>query len=179
MRRRWWKYALVGLIFGVVDWYFLDLLASLSRFDALNDFLEQAPALVRLLFIALIIGANYGIWLVPVIPGAIYEMRKSGSLRSAALSGVIVWSMAMVSYYSYYALILMFVGAPHLEFMLFANRAAPTYWADWWPPFKRVIVDQFVEWIGIAIVGGGVAGALTGYVFRSQSLCLLVRQKFH
>jgi hypothetical protein len=74
--------------------------------------------------------------------------------------------MALVSYYGYYALILMFVGAPNLEFMLFANRAAPTYWADWWPPFKRVIADQFIEWIGIAIVGGGVVGALTGIVYR-------------
>jgi hypothetical protein len=74
--------------------------------------------------------------------------------------------MAMVSDYGYYVLILMFVGAPNLEFMLFANRAAPTCWADWWPPFKRAIVDPFIEWIGIAIVGGGVEGALTGIVYR-------------
>lgn len=37
----------------------------------------------------------------------------------------------MISYYGYYAGILMFVGEPNLEFMLFANRAAPSYWEDW------------------------------------------------
>ncbi len=160
MRKRWLIYAAIGLSFGVADWYFLDLLASIGQ--VLNDSLPE-PA--RILVVIAIIASNYGIWLVPVIPAAIYEMKRSQSLRRAALSAVIVWSMALVSYYAYYTFMLMFVGLPHLEFMLYANRQAATYWADWWPPFRRVILNQFIEWIGVAIAGGALAGFFSARIF--------------
>ena len=101
---------------------------------------------------------NYGIWLIPVIPVAIYEMKRSHSIRKAALAAILIWSTAIFSYYTYYAILLMFFGLPNLEFMLFSNHQTVSYWADWWPPFKRVILDQFVEWIGIAVIGGGDCG---------------------
>ena len=81
------------------------------------------------------------------------------------MSAVVVWCAAMLSYYAYYALMLMFVGLPNMDFMLFANHQSPTYWDDWWSPFRRVILDQFVEWIGIAIIGGAIVGTLSAYVF--------------
>nr|MBN1229737.1 hypothetical protein [Anaerolineae bacterium] len=113
MRRRWLIYGVIGLCFGLIDWHFLDLLSLLSQNDGLNQSLDSASTAVWVLAIIVLMSANYGIWLQPVIPAAGYEMSRSGSLRRAALSGVIVWSMAMVSYYAYYALLLMFVGLPH------------------------------------------------------------------
>jgi len=164
MRNRWLVYVAVGLCFGIADWYFLDLLASFSQNPALDDGFLQAPQYVRTLIVIALITLNYGVWLVPVIPTAVYEMKRSRSLLRAAISSVIVWCAAMVSYYSYYAFMLMFVGVPHMDFMLFSNRQAATYWNDWWPPFKRVIVDQFLEWIGIAMVGGAIVGTLSAYI---------------
>ncbi len=109
---------------------------------------------------------NYGIWLVPVIPVAIYEVKQSHSIRLAALSAVVTWVTALFSYYAYYAFLMMFVGLPNLDHVLFTNRHAPTYWADWWPLFQRVILGQFVEWVGIALVGGAIVGTLSAYLFR-------------
>ncbi len=154
MLRRWLIYAAIGLGFGIADWFFLDLLASLSQNQVLNETLPQMPEVIRLLIVIILVAANYGIWLIPVIPAAIYEMRRSLSLRRAALSAVIVWCAAMVSYYAYYAFMLMAVGLPNMEFMLLSNRRSATYWADVWPPFQRVILAQFAEWIGIAVIGG-------------------------
>jgi hypothetical protein len=169
MRSRWMGYALLGLVFGLADWYFLDLLQTLSQDQAINARLEAANAFVRLVIVVAIIAANYGIWLVALVPAAIYEIKRSGSVRRAALASVVVWSAALVSYYAFYAFMLMWVGLPQMEFMLFANRGLPGYWADWWPPFRRVIVDQFLEWIGIAVVGGAIVGAMTALAFRRVS----------
>ncbi len=131
---------------------------------------EQGPApdavVIRILTVIILVAANYGIWLIPVIPVAIYEMSRSHSLRRAALSAVIVWSAAMVSYYAYYAFMLMAVSLPNMEFMLFSNRRSATYWADMWPPFRRVIVAQFAEWIVIAVIGGAMVGTLSAYVYH-------------
>ncbi len=166
MRNRWLAYGVVGLFFGLVDWYFLDLWARLSQNQALNQPLDQTNALVQLLIVVLLIAINYSIWLVPVVPAAVYEMQRSQSVRRAALAAVLIWSAALVSYYAYYAFRLMWVGLPNMEFMLLANRHMPGYWADWWPPFRRVIVDQFLQWIGVAVVGGVLVGALTAMLTR-------------
>ena len=166
MRKRWLIYVAVGFVFGIADWYFLDLLALLSQNQALNETLDQAPELIRLLVVILLVSLNYGVWLIPVIPTAIYEMKHSQSLRWAAMSAVIVWSASLFSYYAYYACMLMFVGLPNLDFMLFSNRQSATYWTEWWPPFRRIIVDQFVEWIGVALIGGAIVGALSASLSR-------------
>lgn len=169
MRNRWLIYVAIGLCFGFADWYFLDLLASLSQNQALNENLLQAPEYIRVMIVMVLVISNYGVWLIPVIPAAIYEMKCSQSLRRAAISAVIVWSAAMLSYYAYYAFMLMFVGLPNMDFMLFSNRQSVAYWADWWPPFRRVILNQFVEWIGIAVIGGAIVGTLSAYVFNHTS----------
>jgi hypothetical protein len=173
MRKRWLIYLAIGLSFGIVDWYFLDLLASLNSVQFLN---EDPPLLLRLLVVMILVSLNYGIWLVPVIPTAIHEIKCSHSIRKAALAAVLIWSAAIFSYYTFYALLLMFVGLPNLEFMLYSNHQAATYWTDWWPPFKRIIVDQFVEWIGIAVIGGGIVGTLSAYFYQRRSKRLSSKQ---
>jgi hypothetical protein len=169
MRNHWLIYIAVGLCFGFADWYFLDLLASITKNQALNDNLLRAPEYIRILVLMVLVISNYGIWLIPIIPVAIYEMKHSKSMFRAAISAVIVWSAAMLSYYAYYAFMLMFVGLPNMEFMLFSNRQSATYWTDWWVPFKRVILDQFVDWIGIAVIAGAIVGMLSAYLFSRVS----------
>lgn len=166
MRKRWLIYVAAGLCFGFADWYFLDLLAWLSQNQSLNESLLQAPNAIRVLVVMLLVILNYGVWLIPVIPAAIYEMKHSQSLRWAAISAVIVWSTSLFSYYAYYTFMLMVVGLPNMDFMLFSNRLSATYWTDWWPPFRRVILDQFVEWIGVAVIGGAIVGTLSAAASR-------------
>jgi hypothetical protein len=166
MQKRWLVYILIGLIFGWADWYFLDFLASFSQNQALNDAVYELPVLFRLVIVGIIIALNYGVWLIPVIPTAVYEMKFSSSVWRAALAAAIVWSAALLSYYAYYTFLLMYIGLPNLDFMLFSNRHAATYWIDFWPPFRRVILDQIVEWIGIGIVGGAIISTISAYFYK-------------
>lgn len=169
MRNRWFIYVVIGLCFGILDWYFLDMLASLNQVQYLNG---NLPAYVQAFIVILLVSMNYGIWLIPVVPIAFYEMTRSHAIRKAALAAIIIWSTAILSYYTYYAFLLMFVGLPNLDFMLFSNDQAVTYWADWWPPFRRIILDQFIEWIGIALIGGGIVGSMSAYLFKFLSISL-------
>jgi hypothetical protein len=166
VRRRWLLFIVIGLFFGVIDWYYLDGLSSFfSDFGSSSNMNNAAPV-VQLLGIAMIIILNWGFWLVPVIPAAIYESEHSKSIGLAALSAITVWSFAILSYYGYYTILLLFWGLPNLDFMLFSNRNSPTYWQDWQPIFQRLILNQFFEWIVVALIGGAVVGALTGFVHR-------------
>ncbi len=166
MHKRPWLYALAGLCFGVLDWFYLDWLPSLGRSPALNDWLMAAPGIVRILAVLAPVALNYGIWLVPVIPVAIFEMKRSASIRRSALAAVIVWVAAMLGYYSFYALLLLFAGLPQLEFMLYSNRFTPGYWTNPWPLFRNLILNQVLMWAAIAVVCGGIVGAATGWVVR-------------
>ena len=169
MHKRWMIYIIVGLVFGLADWYFLEFLASFSRNPALNDAIYQSPWILQLMIVAVIVLLNYGVWLIPVIPVSIYEMRYSQSIWRAALTAMLVWSTALISYYAYYSFLLMFVGLPNLGFMLYSNHLSTSYWLEWWPPFRRVIVDQLMEWIGIPLIAGSLVGFLSAYIYKRVS----------
>jgi hypothetical protein len=158
MRRRFAKYTLIGLAFGILDWYYLNALPTLS-WGRLGE---------SLLVIPIIIFLNYGVWLLVVVPVAIYEARRSQGLRISALAGATVWASAILSYYLYYTVLLAFFGLPHMDHLLLTNRNAPGFWQEWSVAFNRIIVSQFLEWIVIAMVGGCAAGFLAGYLFRSK-----------
>lgn len=160
-QNRWLIFILLGLAFGILDWYYLDLLASIGRNESFNNQMQQSVELVRLIGIVVILVLNYGIWLVPVIPAAVFEYIRTRVIWRAVLSASLVWSAAIISYYTYYTFLLMFAGLPGMEFMLFVHRNLPSYWNDWWVSFQQVILNQFMEWIWVAIVGGTIAGALS------------------
>lgn len=165
MRKRWLIYITIGLGFGIVDWYFIDFLLHLVIEIRLNTIGTAASRLLAIVYHFL----NFGIWLVPLVPAAVYEMNRSLSPRKAALSGFIIWVMAIFSYYAYYTYLLMFVGFPTLGFMLFSNRQSSTYWAEWWLPFRSLVLGQFIEWIGVAVIGGPLVGALSAFAFNFAS----------
>jgi len=157
---------MVGLLFGIIDWYYLDLLQSFLNFVDGRINLFDASPIFQFLGIAVIVVLNWGFWLVPVFPVAFYESRRSDSIGLAALSAVVVWSLAVLSYYGYYIILLLFWGLPNLEFMLYSNRNSGTYWQDWTPLFQRLILNQLYEWIPIALVGGVLVGAFTNVILR-------------
>jgi len=170
MLKRWLIYAAIGLCFGVGDWYFMEGLAVLSQDQEIANILSQPPAVMRVLLIISLVGINYGAWLIPIIPAAVYEMKCTRSIGKAASSSVLIWVTALMGYYGYYTLQLMGIGLPNLDFMLYANHANPDYWTNWWPPFRRIILDQFVEWIWIAMIGGFSTGAASAIIYNRFSL---------
>jgi hypothetical protein len=162
MKNRWFVYSLIGLLFGIIDWYYLDLLSHFTW-----GRLGQSP-----LVIPLIIIFNYGIWLLPVVPIAIYEVHRSKSTARSAAASVVAWGCAILSYYAYYTALLAFWGLPNMDYLLFFRVHSPTFWADWAKVFKELILNQFIEWTIVAIIGGSIIGLLTSrlylYVLKKQ-----------
>jgi len=154
--KRWLVYCLVGLFFGVADWYYLNALAHFS-WGGLGD---------SILVVPIIIALNYGIWLVPVVPVTLFEARSSSRIWNAVAAGILTWSAAMIGYYSFYAVLLSLGMLPHLESLNMFGRQGPDFWKEWWIVFRRVVLNQFFEWIIVAIVGGGIVGGITHRTYR-------------
>ena len=150
---------MIGLIFGIIDWFYLEWLAHIS-WGSLGE---------SILVVPIIIGMNYGIWLVPIIPVVIYEARRAEKMLQPMLAGMLTWSCAIFSYYLYYAILLSLGKLIHLEHLnIFGDKNA-TFWYYYWQMFKGIILGQFFEWIIIAVIGGASIGALVFWYFHKRA----------
>lgn len=152
-------YALLGLVFGIFDWFYLAWLAHIS-WGQLGD---------SILVIPIIIAMNYGIWLLPVIPIEINEARLSEKRFFPVLAGILTWSSALFSYYLYYAILLSYGKLTNLEHLSVFGDRSLSLWPEYWRMFDRIILSQFLEWIIIAILGGAVTGALIHWMVRKAN----------
>lgn len=149
---RFLLYALVGLNFGIIDWFYLNWLAHISWGTVGEE---------SILVLPIVVGMNYGIWLVPIIPVAIYEARHARRIRNPMLAGMLTWSCAIFSYYVYYAILLSLGKLINLEHLNIFGDKSETFWSEYWHMFNRIILGQFIEWIIIAVIGGAIIGALS------------------
>lgn len=157
--KRWYVYILIGLVFGVVDWFFLDWLSS-----GLGPNLGDNPFII----IPIIIGLNYGIWLVPIIPVVIYETHQADHIKGPILAGILTWCCALFSYYTYYAILLSTGKLPNLAHLNLFGPLYAGFWRDYWAMFKRVILFQFLEWIPIAFIGGSIIAAIFWWLLKKR-----------
>lgn len=68
VRRRWIIYLAIGTVFGAIDFFYLEFL---NRFPGDQFLFISGPTGWMLKFLVL----NLGLWLVPVVPVALYEAR--------------------------------------------------------------------------------------------------------
>lgn len=156
--KRWYVFAIIGLVFGILDWFYLDCLANIS-WGALSESKIVIPIILLL---------NYGIWLVPILPAVIFTARKGNKIWDPIVIGIVTWLFALLGYYLFYAILLSLGLLPHLEHLnIFSGNASETK-AEYWDMFKRIISDQFLEWIPVAVVGGLVLGAFAWWIFRTK-----------
>jgi len=118
---RYLVYIAIGALFGVADYHF-------------QEIMPDHYAL-----------ANWGIWLILLVPIAIYEMRASGFAWRAIVASALVWETAIVSYYFYYANLLRFDGAVDV-------------WGDMW--------GQISTWSAVALGGGAIIGLIFALICR-------------
>ncbi len=85
MQRRWFIYILIGLLFGVFDWFFLEFI---TRFPWQQVF--GNTGIGAIIGLVVLLGLDLGIWLVPVIPIGWYEARRSRSKLKSALASLAV-----------------------------------------------------------------------------------------
>ena len=158
-RHRFIIYSIMGLIFGILDWFYLDWLAHVSWGS-----LGQSSLMIPVILIL-----NYGIWLVPIVPVVFYESRAASRIIVPVLAGILTWSCAILSYYFYYACLLSLGKLPHLEHLnIFGDKYA-AFWYEYWQMFKGIIIGQFFEWVIIAVLGGATLGAFSFWISRKKS----------
>lgn len=160
LKWRFLLYILTGLVFGVIDWFYLNWLAHISW-----GILEQS-----ILVVPIILLMNFGIWLVPIIPVVMYEARGAEKPVSTMFAGILTWSCAIFSYYFYYAILLSAGKLLHLEHLNIFGEKSETFWSEYWQMFNKIILSQFLEWIIIALVGGAVMGLLSFWWQRKKAL---------
>jgi hypothetical protein len=164
MKKRWLVYTLIGIMFGVFDFYYQIFIYNTFYDQLFSGFGGSLvwPSLVL------------GIWLVPIIPIILYEAKFSSSSGLSALASALTWSTAVVVYYLTNAFQLAFIGVPSRPEMHISNRNDPYFWTNWIGVFLDDIIVNNVEWMVVAIIGGTVIGFLLSFVFLRRKA---VRQK--
>lgn len=151
---RWLVYILFGLTFGVIDFYYQVLVQKIT-----SDILLASLVLV--------------IWLVVALPVAIYEAKVTGSAWRAALASAVTWVVAVISYYLFWIIKLVFISEPSRPEMHITNRGDPYFSVNIKNFLQYDVLGGIGEWILVAIIGGIVVGYLTGFIFlKTRSLKL-------
>ncbi|NLF65447.1 MAG: hypothetical protein GX579_12705 [Chloroflexi bacterium] len=158
MKRRWLVYLAIGAVFGAFDFYYLGFLYELAGPQVL---FASFPAGRFLHWLML----NLGVWLVPVVPIALYEVRVSRARLRSALASLTAWCAAIVAYYLTNAVQLAFVGVPGRPELHISNRSAPHFWQNWAFVLRRNILAGITEWMMVAVVGGAIVGLAVGSLY--------------
>ena len=145
-KNRWFVYALLGIVFGIVDFYYQGLVQGIG-----NNTL--------LIFMVLVI------WVVIVIPVAINEAKITRSAWKAALASTFTWVLSVISYYLFMMVKLMFIGEPGRPELHITSRTDPYYWDGVKSVMQYDILGGITEWVLVAIIGGTVIGYLIGLIY--------------
>ncbi len=108
---------------------------------------------------------TWGVWLLPIMPITLYEAKISQSIAKSALAGMITWSISIFTYYLLSPIKLIFIGQASRQEMHITNYRDEFYWIN----IKSFLLGDFLgsilEWIGIAIIGGGIIGFLVSFIY--------------
>ncbi|WP_078380702.1 hypothetical protein [Sutcliffiella halmapala] len=148
MKIRWFIYIVIGIIFGVFDFFS-------HRF--ISNVLVQGEAFWRVL--------TYGVWLVPIVPIALYEARISKSIVRSGLASNLTWLFSIISYYLYMAFQLAFIGVSTRPELHISSQGDPFFWGNWKSVFWGDILGNIVEWSGVAVVGGFIVGFSVSFIY--------------
>ena len=155
MKKRWLVYILIGIVFGVFDFYF-------QTFSSDTFYAHPLRGLGRSLIEPIL---EIGIWLVPIIPIIVHEARVSHSSWRPALASAFTWSTSVVAYYLTNAFQLAIVGVPSRLELHISNRNDPYFWVNWRGVFLEDLFANNVEWIVVAVIGGTVIGFLLSFIY--------------
>jgi len=158
MRQRWLIYILVGVVFGVFDFYYQLFLVN----DLLH--MQWGSLLERLVLLMLM----FGIFLIPVMPIVLYEAKISRSIWLSALAAAGTWSVSIIAYYLYNVAQLAFIGDPSWPGLHISSRNDPYFWLNWQSMLSFLLVDNII-WMVVALVGGATIGLLLSTLYLRLS----------
>lgn len=149
MKKRWLFYLLIGVLFGIFDFYFQTWMQQ-NMFSGMPGNLAMIPIL--------------GVWLAMVIPIALREATAARSVWLAAAASAFSWSVSIIAYYLFMGVNLILIGQPAREEMHISNHAAPYYWSNVKSFFLGDFMDGVSEWIVVALIGGCLIGLVAGWI---------------
>lgn len=153
MKRRWFIYLAVGVLFGVFDFFSQNIL---------EFFLPNLHLSTHSLILGQIIGLtlSYGLWLVPIVPIILYEAKISHSRILAGLSNSFTWCISVLSYYVTY--VVQQLSSPSGDLHI----SNPFFWSN-----LQSYASTTLEWIIFAAISGFVFGFLVSliYLFFSRN----------
>jgi hypothetical protein len=153
-------YIAAGALFGVFDYVYLGFLRELPA----ERFFGTSPAGRDLQTVVMFGVLNLGIWLIPAIPAALVEVRRSGARWRAAVASLTVWSAGIVGYYlahgARFAL-----GAPGREELALAHMGAMHFWANWASVLRYDVLGGMIEYGLLAVAGGALVGLAASSVY--------------
>lgn len=150
MKKRWFIYIIIGVLFGVFDVYYQEFTIGIVRIH---------HTYVMWLLV------TWVIWLVLAVPIIVYEAKVSKSRVMSALANVLTWSVSIISYYLYIPIKLMFIGQSTMKEMYISNYRDPFYWSNISSLFLDDALGGIVRWIGVAVVGGFIVGFLISFIY--------------
>lgn len=159
MKRRWIFYLLIGVAFGVFDFYYHAFISEALLLQ------QQGSTWGRAAWVIL----SLGIWLVPIIPIILHEAKTSRSVWLSALAASGTWCASVIAYYLNNAVQLAFIGVPSRPEMHISNRADPYFWANWKNVFFDVLIMDNIIWIAVAVIGGTTIGYLISTIYMRQT----------
>lgn len=157
-RKRWLLYGLIGVLFGLFDFYFQQIAQS------------DSSLVVRVIII-------FGIWLVPLVPIALYEAKRSRSELKTAFACAFTWSIAIVAYYLYMVVELIAMAKDTRPELHFSNSHDPYYWSNLGQVLGNDMVGGILEWIPLALVGGGLLGLSIGFLYKTATKRKISKEK--
>jgi hypothetical protein len=108
---------------------------------------------------------QWSVWLIPIIPIVLYETKISLLKKKSILVGILVWSVSIFSYYIYFAVNRIFINQSKFNNLYISNHKDNDYFINLKSFLLREIPHEFIQWIGIAVVGGAVIGFLVNFVY--------------
>ena len=140
LKKRWKFYLLIGLLFGIFDFFYQELIAGIGE-----------TIILRVL-------VTTGVWLLPAIPIILYEAKVSQTTWKPTLANVLTWVMAVISYYLYMGFKLLIIGQEGRQEVHFSSYQDPYFWSNWKSLFVGDILGGMFEWLIVAVVGGCLVG---------------------
>lgn len=151
MKKRWIIYGIIGILFGIFDFYYQEFTEGLNYIFNKN---------ILVWFIV-----AWGIWLIPVIPIDFYEAKTFKNIKKPIIANIFIWVIAVCSYYIWIPIKWVFIGQPSMSFMYISNYNNEHYLDNLKNTFWELITEDAPEWIVVAIVGGSVIGFLVGFSY--------------
>ena len=151
MKRRWFAYIVVGVLFGVFDFYFLNFIPKWAT---------NSIVLSQIIGILL----TFGVWLVPSLPIVLYETKISRSRMLSALANVLTWSIAVIVYYVT-NVVQLAIGGLNQPWMSFSHHKSLGFWSNWSNLLATYIWGHILEWSVVAVVGGFIIGFLISSIY--------------